>query len=901
MQARAVGGTLLAATVVGVVAVAVWLLRNDDSGALQTATKATAPATDVQDGPPPQEPTRAAAPAVEPIPAPSVVDAPEPVGVALTIVDAATKLPISDAEVWSIDAADEDAAEREALANDLDRLVDRFGKRLELDRDACIQLPAEPAVEVLARAPDRFAHKFVQVSDGPRQRLLLLPDQPLRVRVVDARGGRCADVPLVLESVDAAEARYDPERESNEDRDPFRKQVTGQQASPRGNPKTLWEGRIPVTGEDAEVLHGALLLMLSTEPDRIARTRVLRFRLDVPLDVPATALVDPWLDVHRTVELVAPGLARLRVSLVEPEGAPYRDGFRLVTRGAADRNEPDSAPSQSPTQSGASGDGSPVEFLVPVGARVAITAFPVDTRFLPATETVAALEHVNELRDVVLTLARTTRRPPRSATGRAIDPGGHVLANTAIQWGTQYWWGGSSLGSSARVVHSDAAGVFTIPRTVDGECTWNVTQLWAPWSRVSSGLDPAMKAKLDVGSRSADDAVDVGDVLFEAVPLLLSGHVVDGRGRGVPNATVIATTPESSPSLPKETHILVSSRSGAFEMRGSWKTSSMDVKAALQDWFVPGTTVDARGHLVVPATNVAVGTSDVKLELHHCGSVRGELRLGPGLEPSDVVLEMSPRCAARVVRGPENAFRTVGIPGAWSLDVRSRSGSLLAYVDEIRLEDDTVRTDDRLDPLDLSAVIRMAVQVTDPSGVPVPGAVLALLPPVGHPLAREHAKTDPFGREVIVGARGDGPLWVGVPGLHWQRVPLEPIAKTVRLAPGIRVVGSIDVPPDLPESILARMTATLVTTESTPADHLLSELSPVSTWHPLKDGALEVVVSGAGAYFLQFGLRDTSRPAARDESFHVQRLEVVESSEPQRFRIELRAEGLSAALDRLGR
>ena len=59
--------------------------------------------------------------------------------------------------------------------------------------------------------------------------------------------------------------------------------------------------------------------------------------------------------------------------------------------------------------------------------------------------------------------------------------------------------------------------------------------------------------------------------------------------------------------------------------------------------------------------------------------------------------------------------------------------------------------------------------------------------------------------------------------------------------------------------------------------------------------------AGAGAYFLQFGLRDTSRPAARDESFHVQRLEVVESSEPQRFRIELRAEGLSAALDRLGR
>jgi hypothetical protein len=277
----------------------------------------------------------------------------------------------------------------------------------------------------------------------------------------------------------------------------------------------------------------------------------------------------------------------------------------------------------------------------------------------------------------------------------------------------------------------------------------------------------------------------------------------------------------------------------------------MDAKAWLQDWFVPGTTVDSHERLAVPARNVAVGTPDVKLELHRCGAVRGELRLGPGLEPSDVVLEMSPRCAARVVRGPENAFRIVGIPGAWSLDVRSRSGSLLSYVDEIRLEDDTIGMDDRLTPLDLSGVVRMAVQVTDPAGVPVPGAVLALLPPVGHKLAREHAKSDPFGREVIVGAPGDGPLWVGVPGLHCQRVPLEPVAKTIRLAPGIRVVGSIDVPPDPPETILARVRVFLSQSGSTLFEELLGGLSPASTWHPLRDGAFEFVASGAGDYLVQ--------------------------------------------------
>jgi hypothetical protein len=901
MQARAIGGTLLAAIAVGIVAIAVWVLRSDDSGARRAPTTTTAPAPKVEDAPPPPpEPARSAARAVEPIASPPVEEPPEPIGVALTVVDAATELPVPDAEVWWIDAGEEDKAECEALRNDLDRLVDRFGKKLELDRDACVQLPANPSVEVLARAPDRLARKVVPVSDGPRQRLLLLPDQPLRVRVVDAHGGRRGDVPVVLESVDAAEAKYDPESEPKAERDPYRKTVPVRQDTARGKPETIWEGRTPVSGEDAEVPHGALLLMLSTEPDRVARARVLRFRIDVPMDVPATALVDPLLDVHQAVELVAPDLAKLRVVLVEPGGASHRGAFRVVTRGAADKKTPESASSQPPTKSGASEDGSPVECLVPVGPKVEVTAFPEDTLFLPATQTVASPEHENDLRDVALTLERATRRRSQTVTGRAIDPDGRVLANTAIYWGMYFGWGGVASGSSAPIAHSDAQGLFSIPRSADGKGAWKVMPLWAPWSGSTSGLDPRMSAGISVGARPADGAIDVGDVHFEALALLLAGHVVDVRGRGVPFATVTAETPETASKLPKETHILGSSRSGAFEMRGSWKTSSMDVRASLQDWFVPGTTVDEHGRLVVPAKNVAVGATDVRIELHRCGAVRGELRVDAGLEPSDVVLEARPRDAARVVRGPENSFRIVGIPGTCSLDVRSRSGSLLAQVDEIRLEDDTVRSDDRLSPLDLSAVFRMPVLVTDAAGVPVAGADLALLPPVGHALAREHAKTDPFGREVVIGALGDGPLWVGARGLHFQRVPLEAIAKTIRLAPGIRVVGSLDVPPDLPETILACVTARHQGWND-PSDLLLGGLSTLSTWKPLRDGSFEVVVSGASDYSIEFWLRDASHPDSRGRGLAAQEVAVVETSEPQRFRIDVSAEYLTASIARLQR
>jgi hypothetical protein len=485
-------------------------------------------------------------------------------------------------------------------------------------------------------------------------------------------------------------------------------------------------------------------------------------------------------------------------------------------------------------------------------------------------------------------------------TGRAIDPDGRVLANTAIEWGMYFGWGGVASATSAPIAHSDAKGLFSIPRSADGKGAWKMMQLWAPWSGSTSGLDPKMRAGIAVGARSADEAIDVGDVHFEAVALLLAGHVVDVRGRGVPFAAVTAETPETTSRQIKETHILGASRSGAFEMRGAWKTSSMDVKAFLQDWFVPGTTVDERGRLVVPAKNVAVGATDVRIELHRCGSVRGELRVDAGLELSDVVLEAKPHDAARVVRGPENSFRIVGIPGTCSLDVRSRSGSLLAYVDEIRLEDDTVGTDDRLSPLDLSAVFKMPVLVTDAAGVPVPGADLALLPPVGHALAREHAKTDPFGREVVVGALGDGPLWVGARGLHFQRVPLEAVAKTIRLAPGIRVVGSLDVPPDLPETILACVTATHQGWND-PSDLLLGGLSTVSTWKPLRDGAFEIVVSGACDYVVQFWLRNASRPESHDSCLWTQELTVVESSEPQRFRIDVSAEHLTAVIARLQR
>lgn len=906
MQARAVGGTLLACAVAGVVGIAVWVLRSDGTESSRPAPGVAAPAPKPSDAPSPPVPvaTSAAARDAEPIAAPPVVaEVPEPVGVELTVVDAATKLPYADAELWAIDAGEEDAAERDALANDPDRLVDRFGTKLEVDRNAVAHLPVQPAVEVVARAPDRFARKVVQSGDGPRQVVLLLPDQPLRVRVVDARGGRRADVPLVLESVDSDEARFDAERaaaerDDEDDRDSFRKRVARRPTVARGDPAKLWEGRIPQTGEDAEVPHGALLLLLSTEPDRIARARVLRFRLDVPLDVPSVALVDPRLDVHKTIVLVAPDLAKLRVRLVESGGGPYRGAFRITTRGAADEREP--APPQPPTQSGASQDGSPVEFQVPVGVRVEITALPADTGFQLVTKTEATPDRANESRDVVLSISPAKRRAPGTVTGRAIDPDGIVLANTALRWGGLPANSGILDAMSANVVHTDRGGLFTIARPAFGEVRSERIRLSAPWSRSGSGLDPTMVATIETRPRTADEVVDVGDVHFKAVPRLVAGHVVDPQGRGLAYASVMAWRSEDSSSAPPS-RMLVSSRSGAFAMHFPWMDATLGVAAGLQDWFIPGTTVDEHQRLVVPRQDVAVGASDVRIELHRCGTVRGEFLLGPGLEPSDVVLEISPSCAARVVRGSEEAFRLVGIPGEWSLAARSRTGSLLANVDAIRFEEDAEHPDGRLLPLDLSGVIRMPVEVTDGAGAPVAGADLAVLPPVGHRLGREHAKTDPFGREVVVAARGDGPLWVGASGLHWQRVPLEPIAKTIRLAPGIRVVGSIDVPPDLSETILVRAAASLTPSDDTPGDELLGRLAAVSTWHPLRDGAVEFVVSGAGDCFVQCWLRDARRPESRGECLSAQRIAVAESVERQRFRIEVRAEDLTAAIARLRR
>ena len=907
MRVRWSGVGLLLIAAVALLGGATWLLTRDGSGTdayeiSEAPSRAPAELSPRAQVPAEPSPDGASTPVGRATPDDASRDeSAEPVGVELTIVDAATKLPEPDAIVWYIDPSEEVRELREQLWDQSDLLVDQLGQKLEIDRYARVTLPAESPLLVVARATDRFGRASIRRSDGPKQQLVLQPDLPLKVRVVDPRGARVGDAPVVLDEVaipavtgnDEAARRPDPLATMSLEGgsvDSLVRQLA------RDGTSFLWDGKTSRDAGEAEVSHGARLLLDFSEPDRVARRRALRFRLAVPSREENSLLVDPRLDVHDAVVLVAPDLSTVRVSVIGADGAPAATGFRVITclEGVSKLDAKKRA--RFPTGGGVSGDGSPLSLVVPIQEQVELRLLPDDPGLAARLEVVATPEKADECKEVTIRLEKRSTLRTHASVGRAIAPDGRVLANIAISAGAITFFGETLGGTTIR---TDEHGVFTIPEGRSG-----MVCMLAPLSNAREGRDPSLCAVANCPPNVRGESQLLGDVQFKQRSLLLSGRVTSPDGHGIPHAKVRVWWRDLDVFNNRPDQSIVTDRAGRFEMRESREVvrpSTLRVSAIAIDWFTPGTTIDEREWAVIPTEKFATGATDVQLVLHRCGSARGEFQLESGVEPTDLILDPNPRSLIRAEFGPKNTFRIIGPPWSCLLTVKARGGSILTDIPHVELREDCITDDFRLQPLDLTGTIRMPIAVVGSDGAPIRGAVLVVLPPVGRTVTPSSCVTDPFGRESIIAARGDGPLLVAAVGRRLESVPIQSIEKRIVLREGIHVTVSLAVPADIPATIVGHIVAEYESPlRSGGRDGaVIGRVRAPAPDAPLSGGVFKTVLCGAGYYRIRVSLRGSDRWTPLHGTSDSSRIMVVDAAEPQRFELHVHPDELRRVVELL--
>jgi hypothetical protein len=893
---------------------------------------------------PDQEPVPSAAPALQRPAAPAAelparTETEEDLGVDLALVDAMTKKPRDDAAAWHVDP-DADAEDRKKLWRQSDLLVERCGVALDVDKEGHVRLPDLAEVEVVARAADRFGRASVRRSSGEHQRLLLWPDSPLKVRVVDRHGRPCGDLPVALDVVYLSKEALSESLASLIPPDPLGAGLGALMELGRrllsAERDSLWRGTTSKSDGEAEVPHGHQFLVDWCDPDLVVRSKALRFHLELPTSEAATALVDPRMDFHQPVVLVAPPFVTLSVSIFGPDDRLYPYEVQLTSRlataePAGDEDDPsDSIASarkriasskrkmplaassspprpQPPTGSAVSAGEKPVEMRVPAGASIELEAVASDSHFETTRTTLTAPAEPDRFADVVLRLTLKKKLAPIGFVprvfGRAIDPDGRPLLDERIGWELVDPHRHELFHRPEGVVRADHRGVFVFPMPrPDGQRSVAV-RLFAPCPREDSGLSPTLGTLVELGDPDRKSDLDLGDVKLERLPLILSGRVVDPEGRGLPHPRLDLWAANSRLRDHPDA-MFWSSRSGSFTIDGETDERSLRVAAVLDGWYMPGTTIDEHGSLLLPARSVGVGTSDLVIELHRCGEAHGELLLDVAVDPSAISLESLPHApATRVVREDGTRFRIVGLPGLCDLSVKGSAGCRLTLIDRIELREAASTDDTRLQPLDLTGVVRMPVTIVDPAGSPLPGATLAFTstPPDPGNVGRIHA--DPFGREVIVALKQFGPLIVLAPGLRLTRVPLESIEKTIRLPPGIHVTASLQGITGAPPNVFATLTARYRPARSdVPAEAaLLPDFFARSAAAPLGDAKFEIDVSAPGNYSLAVGLSDPGRGTEGFLYAEPRIVTISDAREAQHIELRVPEDSLRRALQTLER
>lgn len=592
--------------------------------------------------------------------------------------------------------------------------------------EATIDGPAHCPAQVVAWRGDFGAVPALAEAGATEPIELALEALPAAtVRVVDAGGRPCADIPVALRAILG----------------PFS--------------ATLVRG--VTAGETGEArIRDHLWITRQAE----------QVELELALDFPgagATSAAFPrahWPE--DVVTLVCPPLGRVRATLVDAAGAAFTAATLVSVRAAGAPSEP---PGASETLTGFQPGGT-VE-LGPVAAGVPLLVSaglgPDQVQEITETPGPAAAGGIAEV-----TIQLDGRLV--ELCGRLVDDSGRPLLHARAQLELARE---RPCGDAVRSLATDGEGNFrtqyadTRKHPLAGAAS--LCLLDGP-DGASSG--PALSLAIPQGA----DSVDFGDIVVGAARPLLSGVVLDPEGRPAPGIELRLEVREA-PDRPFATFALAPPTDGAgrFAFAGD----------ALPAGAVRVTAL-ARGALRLAPTPIAEAQGEITLVLESSAAIAGRLLAPEGVPLERLHVSVAPTSAAdaplltpawtpaTVVR--DGTFTAGGLElGTYTVAI-GVGGSMrpLLRVDGVSASAADSARDPRLDPLDLKAALgAVDLDVVDEGGRRVPDArIYALRQGTGFdelgratgpvPLAREPAIT-----ALLVVAKGYCPQSLALPqGRH---------------------------------------------------------------------------------------------------------------------------------------
>jgi hypothetical protein len=311
----------------------------------------------------------------------------------------------------------------------------------------------------------------------------------------------------------------------------------------------------------------------------------------------------------------------------------------------------------------------------------------------------------------------------------------------------------------------------------------------------------AMNAVLARGKRpitavGAGEALELGDVHVQGVPVHATGLVQDARGAPVPRALVkvfqARDRQRGNGSVTRSwSHVWQANAWSDDRGRFSIRTSEKDWLLALR-----AQTPDARS----APLEIRAGDSDIVLVLDQDGELSGRLLLAAAGTPTDylnvevsraagepVALELPEYRGHVVDSGGEFAVRGLA-PGLYDVRVRLQGREdPLASVSAVRVSAGAGPRDPRLDPLDLRNVGDFVELVVFDADGRIPEDIVACQPAGGAGTEFRNS-WNPGGRLLL--DRRDPPLWVTAEHCRLELVDPAAVGRELRLrrASTVRIV-----------------------------------------------------------------------------------------------------------------
>lgn len=798
----------------------------------------------------------AAAPKTPAAPAEKASDASTASGARwVEIVDAATEVPIPDAEVFYRDS------ETPFEPRHFEHLIAgaRSGRTDERGRIA-IEWPEERTVLVLARAPGRAGGAVVPPWRSPDDvtRVALLPDWDIVVEVVDFALAPAPRVPVSRREQRSGNTMIDTASTDDAGRVVFRN--TGLRVS-SANPKP-----------DLEVSVGLPLV------ERLSRR------------------IDPESPPTEPIRFTLPAVGSLSVRVLDSKRSPVADGtsvdMTVVLPGESRDVSPFSRGDRIRASARTAGGTALFEHVdVGVDLEIRVTG---ETSEPKARDVVAGPKAPGELVEATLVLG--VDHPV--LVFRAVDEAGAPLPNEKLTLHSAFRSTNISNSGSAFAT-TDEAGVFEheLPtRFVEGD--ERSLRVEARGGEIGTLVD--LSRFFEPGPN------DMGDIPLVRAPLLVGGRVVDDAGKPAAGASVRVEVPVREATVTDRVWYwnevpvaVVADADGRFAARA----------------FIADKTIRATAHeggRRSASVECALGTGDVTLVLLGVGTVLGSVRLDSGIPGDSFEARLAPRGsggersqadvdAERASVESSGAFRfDERLPGSYRFALRLRGMadadmSELVSFEGVEVTAGKETRDPRLQNIDLGSRLN-AMRLT-------------LVPPSDH--ARPLKGNATFHAS---GAGGEAPQWKWFQSSPVTLVtPSEAIDVTLAVT-GFRTVRLENVRGDREVKLEPALEVRLVLPESVdlprPPVHVKAALVPESV-----DGAspdfggnafddareIRCLAPGVGRMKVQWIVERRAGDSASANTFDVepaQYVEVREDAGEQRFVLDVTTEALERALGR---